>query len=204
MQPLLSITPRAFNPQRIQEFSDVIFTSKHAVIPCATYLNQNQRLWCVGEKTAKTCHDFGFHNIITGPGRGLGLRDEILELLKKENFSEEKPRFLHLSGENIMVDFEKGLFSHGISCDRIVVYQTNPMNTLRSTTLRVLLNETVTHITLFSLKSAQTLLALLNKYSIILPLKTELFVMSEAIASVFPKHIYHLIRDEDDILTFKF
>ncbi len=186
VQPLLKISPVHFDKNCIPEFPHIILTSQHAVTQCAPYIAPNQTLWCVGEKTAQVCRAKGFHNIHTGAGTA----EDLYHMILKMNV---KGEFLHVSGKDVTVDFSN---SSGISCKRLVVYETEPVTCLRPRIVQAFQKNRISHVMLFSQKTASVLHSHVQ-----LPPEVMLLVLSEEIASEFPNNPFKIIKSEGDILS---
>ncbi len=191
LQPLLCIEETPFVCPNL-EGKELIFTSQNALYATVNLMhNRTLTVWCVGEKTAETARESGFINIHTAQGNGEHL--SLMIEADRRNNPLKRPHYIHFSGEDITIDFEKKFPGE---CQRIIVYRTQPAETLRPSVHRALRSQAILGVVLYSKKTALTLKNLVD-----LPPSLPIFALSEAIASLFPNHPTSLFKNEDDIVA---
>lgn len=184
-QPLLTIHTTRVLTQCFENLEgyDFIFTSRHGVHVFAKHSAFRQTsVWCVGDQTAKAARDAGFTQVHRSDGGdGASLKACIL-------LSDAHRHFIHFSGSDVTMDFEKEL-PH---CRRVILYETQPSQQVRPSIMRALDNNSIQHILLFSKKSAKALKSLAS----ICP-SIRIHALSQTIASVFPDNPHSICVSED-------
>ena len=136
--------------------------------------------YCVGNQTAQTAKKYGFYNIISADGTVNALKQLILnDLEPKLN------PILYLRGEFVSGDLDKDLTREGFSVQSIINYTTAPIIEITDENLKFLKKNKPDAIFVYSSKSAESLLNLINKYSLLnVVTHSNLMCISEKVLSV--------------------
>ncbi len=140
---------------------------KHKIFP----------LICVGEKTAKIAREKGFNVSITGKGSAADLAQTML------NTHVLFDHICHVHGDTANLSWHKILQKAGVKIFSVEGYKTTYMQKLPKNIEENLRNGVITKIALFSRKSAEHLISLLNQASIDLS-KIKVICFSQQIALV--------------------
>ena len=127
---------------------DIICLSSKNAIPALQNVPKNTPLFCVGSHTKRLTQNLGFSTITTAP-----TAKDLCALLKAQ-----PGKILYLAGALTTLDFSERLKN----CTKVICYEAVPLNTL---TVDVLKNP-ITHIPLYSMRSAELLHKLLRKNKI--------------------------------------
>lgn len=187
LQPLLTVKEISA-PQYIIKDEALIFTSRHGVKFFSKHFTERSNsAWCVGKKTAAIARELGFTHVMEGDGNG----ETLLKRIKNKSSQQS---FIHISGTDVTMDFERELHPH---CKRIVLYATEPVTKFRPTIKRALERSAIGTILLYSKKTAQTLLSLCSSFDS----SIKIIGLSQHIVDVFPRNPSSIYLTEDDILT---
>ncbi|MEK6734246.1 MAG: uroporphyrinogen-III synthase [Pseudomonadota bacterium] len=168
--PLLEITNLNIDLEVIKKFDGIIITSRNA-LDSIFNLNKEIKLYIVGKQTAEYANILDFKNVQFAG-------ETITELKKIIN---QKDNLLYCSGDNVTDDL-KGYKN----IKRIIVYNSNPIKEISNNIIDFFYEKETKVISLFSLKTAENLLYLLNKYNLLLYCdKIILLALSSKIAAVF-------------------
>lgn len=164
--PLLHIEHLS-KPIDCKDYSGIIITSKHAVIPAAEC--GNLPAYLIGNATAAHAKDYGFSHIaaIAPTAR------ELLALIPAAQG--EKP-LLYASGEVTSVDVVKLLEERGINAKQEIVYKAIAAESLSAEAERALAQGEIDGVLLFSARTAEIFQGLTSHRHV------TLFCLSEAIA----------------------
>ncbi len=189
LQPLLCIKELPSSTSKTSiEGKDLIFTSRHGV---SFFAKQNpcrmNAVWCVGHKTAQEARKHGFKRITIVKENARSLR----ELLFKRDALTD---YIHFSGADVSVDFEKELPSR--QCQRILLYESVAAQELRPTIKKAFNQQCIDVVILFSKKTAVTLSSHID-----LPQRIHILSLSQTIANVFPTHTSSLFSNDNDMVN---
>lgn len=200
IQPLLFISP-LHPPPFEYNGEEIIFSSRHGVHFFIrnygkSYL-QSSKIWCVGQTTKKTLHDYGCTHLQQSSPNG----EDLLKNIKNTMKAGVYPRkFIHVRGKDVTVDFQKELFPH---CSAITLYKTTPAPCFRKSIAQAFKKNNIHIIVLFSKKSAHTLHSLLHKTftSHEKDFGNITFLgLSPNVLSVFPQNLSSVCATTEDML----
>ncbi len=156
----------------------VIITSKHAVQALAMLTElRDVFLLCVGAATKELAEDLGFFRVSLAGETADGMLDYITDCY------DEDARFLHISGEDIRVDWREVLGSSGMEVTRIVAYEAIAAEALSDTLVEQLKRGQIDAVSFFSPRAAEIFLELTKKAGILDTLtKIDAFCLSANIA----------------------
>ena len=127
-------------------------------LPCATQNEVNKKeaqvlidngCFCVGEVTAVQAKQKGFNNIITAGGNYLQLKETILNIADKND-----GKFLYIRGEDIAHNLEEDLKASGYRIDSVINYITSLNPDFDQKTLKILKDQSIDLIFVYSNRSA--------------------------------------------------
>ncbi len=131
---------------------NLIITSRHALPYLKKMaLQQNIPIYCVGEETAKDLKNLGFTSVIKA--------SKAKNLL---NFLALQQNHLYLSGKDVTLNFSM-VHPH---CQRLITYQMTPRPYLNEKVRQSLENKHITHIAVYSARSATFFHKLLLKFNV--------------------------------------
>jgi len=143
------------------EFQGIILTSKQGASTLRNYPQLSSLpVYCVGDETARMAAENGFKNTHSAQGDV----HDLLGLIVKECV--QGMRFLYPSGEDIRHDLSQILKDHGFQCDQKVVYKIHDHTDLTPDEQALLHSKNITHIPLFSPKSAERLVRCVKAYRV--------------------------------------
>ncbi len=143
------------------EFQALILTSKQGASALKNYPQLSSLpVYCVGDETARVAAENGFKN--THSARG-DVHDLVC-LIGKECV--QGTHILYLSGEDVRHDLSQILKDHGFQCDQKVVYKIHDRTALTPDEQALLHSQHITHIPLFSPKSAERLIRCMKVYDV--------------------------------------
>ena len=161
--PVIKVFPLKIDRINFSRFKVLVFTSSNAIRNFQFYEQvKSIRCYCVGNQTAQTAKKYGFYNIVSADGTVNALKQLILnDLEPKLN------PILYLRGEFVSGDLDKDLTREGFSVQSIVNYTTVPIIEIIDENLKFLKKNKPDAIFVYSSKSAESLLNLINKYSLL-------------------------------------
>ncbi len=161
--PIIKIFPLKIDRINFSRFKALVFTSSNAIRNFQFYEEvRSIKCYCVGNQTAQTAKKYGFYNIISADGTVNALKQLILnDLEPKLN------PILYLRGEFVSGNLDKDLMREGFSVESIINYTTSPINEITDENLKFLKKNKPDAIFVYSSKSAESLLNLINKYSLL-------------------------------------
>ena len=112
-------------------------------------IQSNVRCFCVGEVTAVQAKQKGFNNIITAGGNYLQLKETILNIADKND-----GKFLYIRGEDIAHNLEEDLKASGYRIDSVINYTTSLNPDFDQKTLKILKDQSIDLIFVYSNRSA--------------------------------------------------
>lgn len=157
--PLLEIVyldaPIAIGP----DMAALVVTSPSGVRALARLTGgRDLPLYSVGDRTADLARELGFHDVFSAAGDVNALADLIVR---------EPPRgagrLLHISGQDVAGDLAGLLHPHGIRLDRHIAYRAQPAMALDGQTMAALADGRVSHVLLFSARTARCFVTLVEK-----------------------------------------
>ena len=125
--PVLS-TSLAHDLGNPEDFTGIIFTSRHAVDAVAKAANASAWIpkpaFVVGSATAAAAKQAGFQNIIIGSGGGAGLVEPIRQAVANtDHVNPQKANLLWPSAREISFDMTAALHRHNVAVQRLSAYQ---------------------------------------------------------------------------------
>lgn len=169
------------------EFQALILTSKQGASALKNYPHLSSLpVYCVGDETARVATESGFKNTHSAHGDV----HDLVDLIVKECV--KGMRFLYLSGEDVRHDLVQILRDQGFLCDQKVVYKIYDCIDLSPDEQALLHSKQITHIPLFSPKSAERLVRCMKAYRVDCASKI-CVCLSEDIATVAKDVKWHTI-----------
>jgi len=161
--PMLNIIfPAQADPLDISIYQAVIFTSANGVRAFAK-LTDDRSLpaYCVGDATARTCHDYGFDTVHSANGDIHDLAKLIRKMVDPAN------GFLfHPAARKTAGDLGQMLLADGYQIDRQTVYEAQESNTLPEDVIEALREHHIEAILFFSPRTAETFVKLVYSYKL--------------------------------------
>ena len=143
------------------EFQALILTSKQGASALKNYPQLSSLpVYCVGDETARVAAENGFKNTHSAHGDV----HDLLDLIVRE--CAHDIHFLYLSGEDVRHELSQILKDHGFLCDQKVVYKIHDRIDLSPDEQALLHSKQITHIPLFSPKSAERLVRCMKDYHV--------------------------------------
>lgn len=147
--PILNIVKKKIIDINFTNYNSVVFTSSNAVLCLDQNIQSNVRCFCVGEVTAVQAKQKGFNNIITAGGNYLQLKETILNITDKND-----GKFLYIRGEDIAHNLEEDLKVSGYRIDSVINYTTSLNPDFDQKTLKILKDQSIDLIFVYSNRSA--------------------------------------------------
>ncbi|MDC1256292.1 uroporphyrinogen-III synthase [Pelagibacteraceae bacterium] len=147
--PILNIVKKKIIDIDFTNYNSVVFTSSNAVLCLDQNIQSNVRCFCVGEVTAVQAKQKGFNNIITAGGNYLQLKETILNIADKND-----GKFLYIRGEDIAHNLEEDLKASGYRIDSVINYTTSLNPDFDQKTLKILKDQSIDLIFVYSNRSA--------------------------------------------------
>ncbi|MBM3617991.1 MAG: uroporphyrinogen-III synthase [Alphaproteobacteria bacterium] len=170
--PLLRI--QSFSPLlNPRDYSGIIITSKHAVLPASGC--SNLPAYAIGAATAAFAKENGFANIAA-------VAPTVRELLALIPPQTNGLPLLYASGEVTTVDVVQELKARGIACHQQIVYRAEAAESLTADTLNGLRDGSIGGVLLFSARTAEIFQMLTPSRDL------TLFCFSKAIADACAPH----------------
>jgi uroporphyrinogen-III synthase len=161
--PVIEIKKLETKKFDLENYSAIIFTSSNAIkFMNIKKFNLKIKCFCVGRATELTAKQAGFINIFSSEGTV----DSLIELIIR-TLDNKKGKLLYLSSEFISRDLDGDLIKEGYSVDRISNYTTSPIVQIDEEILNFLNNNPPEVFFIYSMKSAENLFNLINKYSLL-------------------------------------
>ena len=179
--PVIKVEGLETKKINLQNYKAVIFTSSNAI----KFLNIDKldatiKCYCVGNATELTAKQVGFVNTYSSEGTVNSLRELIIRTLESKS-----GKLLYLSSEFISRDLDLDLMNEGFLVDRISNYTTRPIEVIDEVILNFIKQKLPDVIFIYSTKSAESLLNLINKYSLLnIVTHSHLMCISEKVLSV--------------------
>ena len=163
IEPLLVIEPLTTPRPDISGCGTVMITSSNALetgqelaalfdLPC----------FCVGPRTAEKARSTGFRNVRSSSSDGTELA-RLIETTLKNNFPNEKPQILHISGLDIDSKAQDELTRLGHRVIVWPVYAARPVLKLTERMASLFKQQQLDAVLVFSVRTAETLKALLGQ-----------------------------------------
>ena len=160
--PTLNITSVDMQPLDLSQCDGLIFTSKNAVNNFK-YEGKIKHIdcFCVGAATEKFLRLRGFQNTFSADGDAATLKNLILN---QANLPYKN--LVYLCGDVVSVDLEKELIKENIKITKIVNYKSEKIQKIEPETLEKLKTKAPDVIFVYSLRSAESFLDMVKKYSL--------------------------------------
>ena len=147
--PILNIVKKKIIDINFTNYNSVVFTSSNAVLCLDQNIQSNVRCFCVGEVTAVQAKQKGFNNIITAGGNYLAAQRNDLKYTDKND-----GKFLYIRGEDIAHNLEEDLKASGYRIDSVINYTTSLNPDFDQKTLKILKDQSIDLIFVYSNRSA--------------------------------------------------
>ena len=179
--PVIKIKKLKTEKINLQNYNAVIFTSSNAIkFLSVDKFNSSIKCYCVGNLTEAMARTVGFTNTYSSDGSVDSLKEMIIRTLEPKS-----GRLLYLSGEFISKNLDVDLKKEGFSIERISNYTTLPVEQIDKSKLDFLKKKFPDVIFIYSSRSAENLLNLINKYSLLnLVTHSNLMCISEKVLLV--------------------
>ena len=163
IEPIYRIAPIKFKPIDFKEYQALLVTSVNTVKileknHCKEEL-QKTKTYCVGKVTEKYALKAGFNCIKTNAKSGETLADEVIKKVKSNN-----KKILIVGAKKLAYDPILKFKHANISTKRIVVYKKIPYEKLSQDCSRLLTDEMVSNVVIYSPETATLFLRLLKSY----------------------------------------
>ncbi len=157
-----------------------------------------KKILAIGRKTADFACKSGFKNVIPAGENVMGLLEYALENCRNE-------RLLYISGREISYPLSIELQKHGLSCDRIVVYEMIYNTHLSAGCVDAIVSREVRGVMFFSLNSAKTFLNLINQHNLYASIQNlTAYSLSEKISKFLSqsvwRHVYTAVKPTHESL----
>ena len=179
--PVIKIEKLKTNKINLLNYKAVIFTSSNAI----KFINIEKfdlkiKCFCVGGATEFTAKQAGFINTYSSEGTV----DSLIELIIR-TLDIKSGKLLYLSSEFISKDLDVDLINEGFLVERISNYTTRPIEAIDEMILNCIKQKSPDIIFIYSTKSAESLLNLIHKYSLLnIVTHSHLMCISEKALSV--------------------
>lgn len=165
--PLLRYETLPFSlPEDIQEYT-LIATSMQPIRILAEALpppiKSRITLYVVGEKSKELALSLGFQAVIAAAGTGKSLAERIVQ---DSSNNKTAHKYLYLRGEDISFDLATALRNHDLSCIETSVYKAHKTSIIPEDIRAHFQNGNIGAITLYSVRSAETLAALVRVHNL--------------------------------------
>ena len=161
--PVIEIKKLETNKINFENYKAVIFTSSNAIkFMNVEKFNLKIKCFCVGSATEVTAKQAGFINTFSSEGTV----DSLIELIIR-TLDNKSGKLLYLSSEFISKDLDSDLINQGFLVDRISNYTTLPINKIENKIVNLLKKNPPDVFFVYSSKSAENLINLINKYSLL-------------------------------------
>ena len=207
IEPLL-IVEQVERIERLKTFSGVLLTSSNAIAPLKSLYSKYEReilpVLTTGSATAEQARNAGFCNIEHVQGSALDLVKVVPQWMRKNKIAQDESLF-YPSAERTAHNIPALLEAHKINCRGLPVYRTVPRTEFSKETKRLLQNEELDAVLLYSSRTAQTFTKLLHDNNLSLP-TIKIFALSKEIAHFllgqFSDRVYYPTKPaEDDLLA---
>ncbi len=132
-------------------------------------LNPSTMVYTVGDATAHTAQNLGFQSVISVDGNG---NDLWLQMARDLADKRANGQIVHFSGRHCAVDIIDQLKQAKFNAQRYIVYQAKAAEFLHEQTIIALANQTISHISFFSQRTAEIFIKLLLKQDIMTQCQT--------------------------------
>lgn len=152
----------SFDPktQDLLRLSDVFIVTSVQALSVLEAVSPESAFYVVGARTAEALHQKGCKNILYVAQTA----EELLQkILGKNTFPQ---RVVFLSGDKVSVDFSEALGAHGISCERVIVYETRPFDAAFEGAVPQIRSGEITHITVLSNYTAERIITLFDLHDV--------------------------------------
>lgn len=162
--PLLEIVEKDFSFSENVRFDGCMFTSVHAVRVYVSKIKivQNIPVFCIGPETRKTALSCGFENVMNADGD----IDYLISMMA--DHVDIGGRIIHPRGELQAHDYKRIIEDAGYKYQDVIVYKTEKMSELSAETVERFLNQEIDAVTLFSKRTAETFLSIVQESSLAL------------------------------------
>jgi len=202
--PLIKIQKLETEKINLQDYKAVIFTSSNAIrFMNVAKFEKKIKCYCVGGSTETTAKEAGFINTYSSEGTV----DSLIELIIR-TLDPKIGKLLYLSSEFISKDLDKDLIKAGFSVDRISNYTSIPLQQIEDASLNLLKKNPPDVLFIYSSKSAENLINLINKYSLLnVVTHSNLMCISEKVLLILKgikwKNVFIFNPGEEDFLLNK-
>ena len=195
IQPVFKIKSLEHKNLNYKDFSAIMFTSVTTVeILNKKNINKNLKelpTFCVGKVTNKTALEAGYNCIKTNATSGKSLEKVIIKSIKP---SEKK--ILIVGGKKIAHNPIESFNSAGLKSERIIIYDTIPINKINKKCTDAINNKKIKNIIVYSPETAKTFIKL-TKHLNIKDIKA--ICLGKTTGNIFKKNNWKKIQVVNDI-----
>ena len=163
IEPIYKIAPIKFKPINFKEYQALLITSVNTIKTLEENICkediQKIKTYCVGKITEKYALEHGFNCVKTNAKSGETLANEVIKRVKDNN-----KKILIIGAKNLAYDPIPKFEDAQISTERIIVYKKIPNKKLSYTCSKLLTNEDVSNVVIYSPETANLFLRLLKNY----------------------------------------
>jgi uroporphyrinogen-III synthase len=163
IEPIYTIAPIKFKPIAFEEYQALLITSVNTIKILAKNACKEEirkiKTYCVGKITEKYALEAGFNCVKTNAKSGETLANEVIKKVKDNN-----KKILIVGAKNLAYDPIPKFKHANISVKRIVVYKKIPNQKLSYICSKLLANEQVINIVIYSPETAIIFLGLMKNY----------------------------------------
>jgi uroporphyrinogen-III synthase len=186
--PMLRFEPVAFQDDADAPYGAVIVTSANALRACedqpAMRRLKQLPLFAVGERTAQTARDIGFHHVVSADGDAPALRDLITANIRASAL-QPSGTLLYLAGADLARDLAGELGERGFNVVTQTTYRMAPIPSLPADVCGAFAADRVEAVLHYSRRSARAFLDAARSGGVeICALAVPHCCLSEAVASV--------------------
>lgn len=141
-----------------ENYTSLIVTSARSLtIFSQTAAFLQKPVWCVGSKTASLAKELGFETIYMASNSAEELSRMIMEKTRPQ-----AEKFLHICGETLHYDIVEVLQRQGYQAEKYILYKTIPAKRFTEGIVKKFTSHQISMIPVFSRKTAETLVKLLQ------------------------------------------
>ncbi|MEQ9115281.1 MAG: uroporphyrinogen-III synthase [Rickettsiales bacterium] len=163
-EKLSNVIEPLFHTQKIDfeddlDLYDSVFISSFSAIESFTQFNKMQRFFVIGERTASFVRERGGKKILVVEKNASRLA------MKSLNFLSQKNKIIYLRGKDISFDLKGFMSEHNFNLHEITTYQLIRKNYLSSHTKLLLQQNQIKQVILFSQRTSDHFISLLQRMS---------------------------------------
>lgn len=159
--PCLEIKYHDFT-QKIKGDEIIIISSKNGIKSAIASLNKLQTVVTVGKASEEYVKSLGFINVFSAQGTA----KSIVETIKKVYRRQENHQFVYLSAAEISYPIDEELSKDGYKVKRIVTYESQAVQEIDASIIKLFVGGIVTDMLFYSVKTADSFMNIAQKYHI--------------------------------------